>query len=231
MPIKFNIGRRKLFSSVFVLLLLPALIMSCSLQQTDPNPYAAKKAGALEDLGLSLKLPEGWTEYHEPMRETLADRINLLSEEELKTVDADNLEKLEHGANFYTYNNLDLHGSIPEEDLFGYFLSIEMHNYFSEERRELWKSGLCSPNQLCTGLKPTLDLIRELGSEENPFDNGTGFLYEVNTVDEDALPRLVYVYYVVKGENCYKIIFDGPARDLEKGSYPELLADIDFTAV
>ena len=219
---------------LFVLILLPAFIISCSTQQTDIDHIssaATPQPASLADLGVSIKLPEGWTEYQEPIRATLADRIDHLSEEERKTVDTDQPGKLEMGANFYSYNNLDQYGSIPEDELFGYFLTVQMHNYMSEERRALWKSGLCSPAQLCTESRnPSLILIRELGKEENPFDSGTGFLYDVKTENEDAPPRLMYMYYVVKGKRCYKIMFDGLARDLEKGTYLELLADIDFAA-
>ena len=214
-----------------VALLFPVLIMSCSLQQTevDRSSGLTYNSIAMDDLGVSLKLPEGWIEHQEPLRKTLADRLSLLSEEELATVDINTPEKLEHGVNLYTYNNLDQYGSIPDEELFAYFLHIEMHNYFSEDRRALWKRGLCNPGQPCADrMNQNLHLVRELSWEENPFGNGTGFMYEVKVEDDESLTRRMYMYYVVLDERCYRIMFDGLARDLGEQVYPDILNDIDF---
>ena len=216
-----------------VALLLPVLIMSCSLQQAevDQRSQMPQNSIVLEDLGVSLNLPDGWVEHSEPLRKTLADRLSLLSEEELATVDVDTPEKLEHGVNLYTYNNLDQYGSIPDEELFAYFLHIEMHNYFSEDRRALWKRGLCKPGQPCADrMNQNLHLVRELSREENPFGNGTGFMYEVKVGDDESLARRMYMYYVVLDERCYRVMFDGLARDLDENTYPDILNDIDFAS-
>ena len=109
-------------------MLLPAIVLSCSAQQAENDMDsldASKQTVVIEDLGLSLELPEGWTEYQEPLRATLADRMSQMSEEELSTVDTEERQKLEHGVNLFTFNNLEQYGSISDEDIFGYFLTTE----------------------------------------------------------------------------------------------------------
>ncbi len=216
-----------------VLVLLPAFIMACGEQPTDVDQISdgsMPKSVSIADLGVSLNLPEGWVEYQKPLRATQADKISQLSEEMLKLEETDNPRKLEMGANFYSYNNLDQYGSIPDDELFGNFLTIQMHNYMSRARRELWKSGLCNPDQYCAEkFNPRFKLIRKLDSDENPFDNGAGFLFETKMEDKQMAPRWVYIYYLVNGEKCYKIMLDGAARDFEDNAYPELLAGIHFS--
>ena len=216
-----------------VLVLIPLTIVSCSIQQVDSDPEANIDLHAIviEDLGVSLKLPEGWTDHQTPLRSSTAERMSLLnpSEEELRQIGIDNPDKIEHGVNMYVYTNVDEYEEGEfDEDMFFYFLSVEMHNYFDNAQRDLWKRGLCSDGTSCESGNPRLQLIRELDSEENPFENGTGFLHEIKVQEAEGFDRWVYIYYVVVEERGYKIVYDGPADESHSETYPGFLAGIDF---
>lgn len=197
--------------------------MGCTADPEE-HPLTAEGATVIEDLKVAFMLPDGWWQNGSPVRTTYTGGFT--DPEELK----DNLDDLETGLNMYIHHNLpENHDSLDAETvdaLFFHMLSIEVHTYHNDEALNEWGEGRCGSSEaFCDESRSQLELVRVLGPEENPFSEGTGVLYEINTAQ---IPVLAFVYYLVRDQWAYRIKYELTKKDLIDGTYPPLLDSIQF---
>ena len=225
-----------------ILLFMPAFFMACNFEaETLEEPFVAPEgATVIDDLKLAFMLPEGWWQNGEPVRATSADLVEMITpaqREELEKSDPAMVngdeDDLQTALYMYMYNNLPTsQDSIPEnfEDvLFSHFLTMNLHTYFSKSQLFLWAKGRCAqfPLSYCDEKRnpESLELIRVLGPDENPFQSGRGFLYRVK---KGKLPALAFIYYIVRDGWAYRISYEITENALGDDPYPPLLDTMGF---
>lgn len=244
---------RPVFKRVFMpaFLLIPALLLSCSTDNS--NPITDSNVVALKDIGISFKLPEEWAagdEYRSTRKNAYQDYLDSTPPDIHHMYDKKKIwmarllpEKTLYGRNYFYLTNMveenfqELIEGKMKFYTFGF--SIKYDTYKNRKGRDLWREGKCMNNrtgipELCNKWKDyqpnnfNYRLVRQLDQAEIPFDADSGFLYESNHqyghigIEEVMYSRqLLYYFYAVRGDKSYLITLTGTANQPDKAHYTE----------
>ena len=240
-PSPFKMNRVVGWSALLMLLFLPAFFMACNIEAEQLEaPYVAPEgATVIEDLKLAFMLPEGWWQNGEPVRATSADLVEQITPEQLEELKKSDpsmvtgsTDALQTALYMYLYHNLpedpESMPENPEEELFYHVLTLNVHTYYSGFQLARWSKGKCGrfPAHYCEDRKNSnREFVRVLRPHENPFPEGTGFLYEITNAE---IPSFIYAYYFVRDGWAYRISYDISKNALGENPYPPLLDTIGF---
>lgn len=207
------------------------LAISCTTEsesdsnaESEAQPVTVAGPTVIEDLKIAFELPEGWWQNGDPVRTSYSS--GFVDSDYLR----DNPEELETGLNMYIHHNLpvtqDTLVQIHIDSLFFHMVSFEVLTYQNEEQLIEWGEGRCgSTESYCDEGRSQLELVRVLEPEGNPFDTGTGVLYEITNAE---IPVLAYVYYLVRDQWAYRIKYELTKKDIGDSAYPPMLDSIRF---
>ena len=242
--------RKASFLLLAVILLVPGLLMSCTSDQERMPVDIAAEPGVilLEDIGLSVKLPDEWEWVSEQsIRMTAAEgyeqRLNSVPADVrhiFEIPEPDDPDKLILGNELFLVTDMNV-GDVTEDDIvqiisgertfYRMSLSIRYDGMMSEERLALWREGRCKYSGTVLPCKrPSADfpIIKIFTPREMPFEADAGYLYEGkfrygNQLDLHT-KQLTYYFYAVKGDAAYEIRLTGYSTN------PDISATIESEA-
>jgi|GEM_PF-6286549 len=244
---------RPVFKRVYIpaFLLIPALLLSCSTDNS--NPITDSNTVALKDIGISFTLANEWeigTQHRSTRKNAYQDYLDSTPPDIHHMYDKKKIwmarllpEKTLYGTNYFYHTNM-VEENFQElwegkMKFYTYGFSIQYDTYKNRKRRDLWREGKCMNNQtgipeLCKKPKDyqpnnfNYRLVRQLDKAEIPFDADSGFLYELDHqygiygIDEVMYSRqLLYYFYAVRGDKSYLITLTGTANQPDKAHYTE----------
>ncbi|MEM8488746.1 MAG: M56 family metallopeptidase [Bacteroidota bacterium] len=214
------------------LLLIPVFVMSCELEEDYLRPHeygvvAEGKVSKINELGLSLEIPDRW-EKIKVSRRTQGDRLDNYPES-IQYILEDGIEqpdKLTSAEYVYRYSNVTFPESFADikhpddfrpENWFHYFLTIRVAYSFSYSRQRD-KLEACSATPSCTGLSTYYNNLEfnQLSLSEIPFDADAGFRSTSQDPGQVDPPNTVFNFFSDRNKKSYWIKFSGSTIDPEK---------------
>ncbi len=254
---KFSTRSRSFFrfAGVFVLplfLLIPGIMMSCvsdDAGRSGSSEVALSGEVLLDDIGIAIKVPEGWKRVEEVSKRFTAGE---LYQSRLDNIPADVMhilgpkvdkpsdpEKLELGSELFQMSDVtqeNVHQVISGEkkDFYRYQISIRYDATRSWRDRQLWREGRCRRSGTilpCKQPSPNFHLVKVFTPREMPFEADAGYMYQsiLNPQDfgEAYTTSPSYYFYVVKGIATYEIRLHGTTTNPEKSKIFESEAFLD----
>ena len=228
-----------------IVLLIPALFLSCSNGQLDTNSQNSNQIG-LKDIDLSFTIQEGWIigeskrknrkNAYQHFLDTTPVSLHHIYDKRKLFLERMLPDKTTYGENVYLYTDVNKTnvGDVIEgtRNFYRYELSVRylLISVFNREQRKHWRNGECKSNQtgeyeLCERSSPERTFIRKLDKNELLFNADSGYLFEekfqYGGYEGMHSKQLIYYFYKIQGQNMYRIIFMGTATDPEHAVYTE----------